>query len=107
NKFKVFDTKTGESEDVVAEDMMYEGLKGEMFNYFIKDDLIYELLTFKTRRPGGSVYNAFAKRDINTLKQVGEVVLIDEIVSPTLGAGAGLGVYNSDNGIYVLSLNKY
>ena len=37
NKFKVYNTKTGEVEDVVTEDIMYEGLKGETFNYFIKD----------------------------------------------------------------------
>ncbi len=107
NKFKVYDSKSGASKDVTIDNVSYQGAVGLVTNFIIKNDIMYELLLFKGSKTGGYTYNALVRRDLSTLKQIGELLIVDEIQTAYIGAGQGLEMFVGDKAFYVLAGSEY
>jgi hypothetical protein len=79
NKFRVFDSKTGEPKIVKVDNVTYKGATGLTVNFIVKDGFMYELFLFKGSQTKEATYNGMIRRDLKTLKQVGDLVIVDKI----------------------------
>lgn len=103
NKFKVSDSKTGVSTDVTVADVKYKGADGIPVSFIVKDGALYELLLFKGSQTREATYNGLVKRDLKTLAQIGELLIIDRIEDSYYLAGQSAEIHLGEKGFYVVA----